>query len=90
MSEDSSTTINNLPNLKPEIAFYTIAEVARILNTTEAAVRQSLYRGGMGRSIPPAVKIDGRWRFPRRNLEKWLARQEQAADETVEGIGGTR
>ncbi len=62
---------------KLEQVGYSLAQLAILLDTTEAALRMEIQRGGV--NLPPRVKRGAKWFFPRRLVEQWLAELEARA-----------
>ncbi|KAA1425695.1 helix-turn-helix domain-containing protein [Nocardioides antri] len=61
--------------------FYTLADVAEVLNTSSAQVYALVRRGEL-----PAIKIGGRgqWRVEATKLEEYIQEQYKAAEKYVE------
>ena len=59
-------------------AFYEIREVGEMIERTPTRVRQLVAAGEL-----PAVRVGGRIRVPRAAFDAWLARQNEAALESV-------
>lgn len=61
-----------------------VEEVAGFLGMTVDAVQKALQRGKhTSGALPPAVKVGGRWRFPRASAEAWYERIVAAAEAAV-------
>ena len=50
----------------------TTKEVANYLRLRKETVLRKAEKGAI-----PAIKVDGRWRFPQEQLEEWLREKEQ-------------
>jgi excisionase family DNA binding protein len=59
----------------PETQFYTVNELATILNINPATVREHAARG-----ILPARKFGRLWRFPRHKVDAWLEEERPATE----------
>ena len=55
-------------------------DVARLLALDVRTVRRWCALG-----ILPAVRLAGRWRFPARSIERWLAEVERQAEAAIDG-----
>jgi excisionase family DNA binding protein len=61
-----------------------LPEVAEQLGMAEKTLRNLASRG----AIPGAFRMGNRWRFKRREIEEWWAKQ--GAKEAIKARGGTR
>jgi predicted DNA-binding transcriptional regulator AlpA len=53
--------------------------LAQILGVTEQAIRNALYRGEEGKSIPRSFKLGHRRVWLRRDVQRWLNERQRAA-----------
>jgi len=61
----------NMISKDRDAAFYTIDDIADLLQITNKAVRHRIARGGSGKDIPPFVKIGGLIRFKVSDTQDW-------------------